>query len=358
MMSIKQIAEKAGTSPATVSRVLNNPDYKCAQAGMREKIWKIAMEMNYTPNEAARNLKKSASRQQQNNYYIDVLMTRMDGGHADPFFDELLRCVESQIHENSCIVSGVWYQSLFSDDAKCEKANLDKVLEEMFSEEEKHPGGLIIIGKCNSLVIQKLKSYYKNIVSVNRNSTNYVIDEVLCDGRKIATMAVEYLAQLGHEKIAYVGKCHGEARYQGYMDVLHRFALDFYPEYVVETRQTEKEGYKVMQKFLQLDVPPTGIYCANDITAIGMLKCLNQYKNLMYIPSIIASDNIEESQMIKPMLSTVSLPKENMAKFALYLLVDRIRGGHSSVVRMELEGKLMIRSSCFPADKGGEEYYI
>lgn len=350
-MSIRKIAEKTGVSPATVSRVLNNPDYKCAKPGMREKIWKVAMKLNYTPNEAARNLKKGNSKQLQNNYYIDVLMTRMDGVHSDPFFEELLRVVESQIHENACILSHVWYKSLFSDDSKCKKTDIDLILREMLQDEENQRDGLILIGRCNTSVIKILKRYYKNIVSVNRNSTNYEIDEVLCDGKKIASMAAEYLVDLGHKKIAYVGKCHSEARYQGYLEILRKHQIDFYPEYVLETKQTEAEGYQVMKGFLQLEDPPTGIYCANDITAVGMLKCLNQYRNLIYIPSIISSDDIEESQFTKPMLSTVSLPKENMAKFALYLLLDRIRGGHNSVVRMELEGKLVIRSSCSPVTK-------
>ena len=55
-MSIKKIAEKAGVSPATVSRVLNNPNYKCSVSGLRDKIWKTAIEMNYVPNEAGENL--------------------------------------------------------------------------------------------------------------------------------------------------------------------------------------------------------------------------------------------------------------------------------------------------------------
>lgn len=114
-----------------------------------------------------------------------------------------------------------------------------------------------------------------------------------------------------------------------------------------------------MKKFLQADNSPTGIYCANDITAIGMLKCLNKYKNRFYMPSIISSDDIEEAQYTKPMLTTVRLPKEEMGKFALYLLLDRMRGGHKSVVRTEVEGKLVIRKSCIAAKKAGwDEYYI
>ena len=55
-MSIKKIAEKAGVSVSTVSRILNKPDYRCSVPGLRENVWSIAMEMNYVPNEAARNL--------------------------------------------------------------------------------------------------------------------------------------------------------------------------------------------------------------------------------------------------------------------------------------------------------------
>lgn len=95
-MSIKKIAEKVGVSPATVSRVLNNPNYHCATEGMRDRIWKAAIEMNYMPNEAARNLKMGASAVRKDKvYYINVLMTRMDAAQSDPFFTELLHMVES-----------------------------------------------------------------------------------------------------------------------------------------------------------------------------------------------------------------------------------------------------------------------
>ena len=68
-MSIKKIAEKAGVSISTVSRILNRPDYKCSVPGLREKVWSIAMEMNYVPNEAARNLKGNTGKRKQNLVY-------------------------------------------------------------------------------------------------------------------------------------------------------------------------------------------------------------------------------------------------------------------------------------------------
>lgn len=345
-MSIKKIAEKAGVSPATVSRVLNNPNYKCSVPGLRDKIWKTAIEMNYVPNEAARNLKKGVSAKQEKTWYINILMTRTDSSTTDPFFAELLRVIESEIHDKNCILSKVWYMSVFSDDRKCRRENLDRLIDGMYDEVEGKRDGLIIIGRCNKEALKKLNKKYKSVVSVNRNSTNYEVDEVLCDGKKIAAAAVEYLISLGHKNIGYIGQCHSEDRYNGYLETLKKHDLDVIPEYVIETKQTEAEGYEAMEKFFQSDDMPTGIYCANDISAIGMLKCLNKFRNRYYMPSIISSDDIQEAQFTRPMLTTVSLPKEDMGKFALYLLLDRLKGGHSGIVRMELEGRLMIRNSC------------
>lgn len=358
-MSIKKIAEIVGVSPATVSRVLNKPEYKCSSLAMREKIWKTAIELNYTPNEAARNLKKGMDETDRKNYSIGVLMTRMDAASQDSFFAEILRIIESEIHNQLCVLSQVWYMPVFSNDRKCKLEDLDKIIDEMHEEVNGSCDGLIIIGKCNENALKKLKQRYKNIVSVNRNSTNYEVDEVLCDGRKIAGIAVEYLVSLGHREIGYVGQCHNESRYKGYMDVLYKHDIELNPDYIMETNQIEAEGFEVMKKLLQAGEGPSAIYCANDITAIGMLKCLNRYKNRNYNPSIISSDDIEEAQFVTPMLTTVRLPKDEMGKFAVYLLLERLRGEHKSVVRLELEGKLMVRSSCRRfEDSGTCEYYI
>lgn len=311
-MSIKRIAELSGVSPATVSRVLNHPEYKCQSPEVRERIWKAAMQLGYTPNQAARNLKLGIAAEQKN-YYIGVLMTRTE--------------------------------------------NLDRIIDEMYRETICVCDGLIIIGKCNKEALKKLNKKYKCVVSVNRNSTNYEVDEVLCDGRKVASMAVEYLISLGHRNIGYVGECYNEARYAGFLETMRKHEIEPDPSMIIQTHQTETEGFHAMQRIFREEDRPTGIYCANDITAVGMLKCLAKYKNYYYTPSIISSDDIEEAQCTRPMLTTVSLPREEMGKFAMQLLLDRLRGDHRSVVRLELEGRLMIRDSCAPADESGWSDY-
>jgi DNA-binding LacI/PurR family transcriptional regulator len=357
-MSIKKIAEAVGVSAATVSRVLNNPDYRCSSPELRDKIWDTAIKMNYVPNLAARNLRAGKGNTQQKTYSINVLMTRMDSESTDPFFRELLRVVESEIHRQGCILSKVWYRSLFSDDKRCKREDIGAIVDEMCSEEDGRGDGLIVIGKCNQAALQKLRQHYKSAVYVNRNSSQGKMDEVICNGKKIAGIAVNYLISLGHESIGYVGVCHNEARYRGYIETMQENGLDIEGANIIETRQTEKEGFEAMRKFIESGKCPTGIYCSNDITAIGMLKYLSKHKNRYYMPSIISSDGIEEAQYTKPMLTTVQVPREEMGRFALYLLLDRLRGGHSGVVKIELECKLIIRDSCTSAQESEWFYCI
>lgn len=357
-MSLKEIAKLAGTSPATVSRVLNNPDYHNADPAIREKIWKAAMELNYVPNEAARNLKKGNNVKAEKVCYIQVLMTRTERNQTDPFFTELLHVVESEIHRHSCILTQVWYMSVFSNDKQCRLNNIDRMVEDLYSECDGKTDGLIVIGRCNKDALKKLKSKFKNIVSINRNPTNREVDEVTCDGKKIATLAVEHLISLGHKDIGYIGECHGESRYKGYIDTLARHDIEPSPSYILETKQTEAAGFEMMKKIVDSDDIPTAIYCANDITAVGMLKAINTMKNKFFNISIISSDDIEQAQFTNPMLTTVALPKEEMGKFAVYLLVDRIKGGHSSITTMELEGKLKNRGSCYNVSDSSWGYYI
>ncbi|MCR5625240.1 MAG: LacI family transcriptional regulator [Lachnospiraceae bacterium] len=350
-MSIKKIAELSGVSPATVSRVLNNPDYKCQSPEVRNRIWRVAIDLNYTPNLAARNLKLGVSSEAEKTFCINVLMTRTDAVHTDPFFSELLHVIESETHKNNCVLSQVWYMPVFSDDKKCKNIDLESLIDATHKEVSDKSDGLVIIGKCNKRALQIWSKKYSSIVSVNRNSTNYTVDEVTCDGQKVATIAVNHLIELGHVNLGYVGSCHNEARYRGFINVLHDNKIDLEPEYILETQPSKKDGYEAMRKYLKMENPPTGIYCANDIIAIGMLECLNKYKKLHYNPSIIASDDIDQAQFTKPMLTTVRLPRDEMGRFAIQLITDRLKGGHKSVTRIELEGKLICRSSCHNLDE-------
>lgn len=357
-MSIKRIAEIAGVSVSTAARVLRDPDYKCSSEEVTKRILQAAREINYIPNEAARSLKTGRTSGKEV-FYINILLTRVNPEENDPFFSEMLRLVEIELRKNKCIVSSVWYRIEFSNDKYCMSGNIEAIIDEMYNSKEQQSDGLIIIGKCCPKALKALKQREKNIISINRNSTNYEVDEVLCDGKKIAMTAIEYLVKCGHSRIGYVGNCHNEARYAGYQAAQLQYHLESDIDYIFDTTPNEDHGYKAMEYFMKQSNPPTGIYCANDILAIGMLKCLNKRRNRYYNPSIVSSDDIAEAQYTTPMLTTVSLPKAEMVQFAMLILLDRIHGRHKAAARLELEGTLVIRESCKPISESSEpEYYI
>ena len=357
-MSIKKIAEITGSSPATVSRVLSDPQHKCVSEEKRQKILDTARKIGYVPNREARLL-KSGNKTESKIYRIYILMTRGSLREHDPFFTEMLRFTETEIRKNFCMVAGIQNYEQFSDDKWCQSSDIEALVKDLFVQQFINSDGLIIIGRCNVKVLKALKKYEKNIVSINRNSTNYEVDEILCDGKKIAMKAISHLIKLGHRKIGYVGDCHGDSRFTGFQSAQLQFQFTTEPDYIFDTVAKEINGYNAMEYFSKLRYPPTGIYCSNDILAIGMLKFIQQKHNRHYTPSIISSDDIDEAQYTVPMLTTVAIPKEEMAHFAVMLLLDRINGGHRTATKIETECSLIIRGSCFSPTMAEEpEYYI
>lgn len=360
-MTLKEIAAEAGVSIATVSRVLNHPDHKCSSEEVREKIWSIARKNHYVINESAKNLKNGTHRVKQDVDYIDVLFTRGVENAADDFFREMFRDIRAALMRRNCVLDKVWVYPEFSDLSHKSEKICSKRIASMTEGREVNNSGLIILGKCDENSLKSLMKEYKAVVGCNRNATNYLMDEVTCDGKRVAEMAVDYLIHLGHRKIAYVGDCHGEKRYEGYQSTMFRYNLTPDIKNIFEADSTEAEGFRVMQELMDRDPEdaPTAVYAASDTIAVGMLRCLNQSRNRYYSPSIIGSDDIEAAQFTKPMLTTIHIPKAEMGKFAVDLLSDRLHGGHKTAVRLEVQGKLIVRSSCTSPDMSYQlEYYI
>ena len=355
-MSLKKIAQMTGVSVSTVGRILSDPTHKCASEEVRQRVLDAAREISYIPNAAARSL-KSGRRNDEKIYSFDILLTRVASEAADPFYDELLMLAEKEIRNRGCMVSSVWHKAELSDEKSATVT--EACIDELYSGKSRRSDGLIIIGKCTPRAIKALKKHERNILLISRNSANNEVDEVLCDGHKLALTAVSHLASLGHTRIAYVGDCHNEARFAGYQEAMVRGHLSPDIDYIFDTVPNEQNGLLALEHFMSLRVPPTGIYCANDILAVGMLKALSKRRVRSYNPSVISCDDIEEAQYTSPMLTTISLPKNEMVRFALMLLLDRIEGGHKTVARLELEGSLIVRESCRRfRDMAEPEYYI
>lgn len=328
-MSLKEIARRAGVSPSTVSRVLNNNSHKCASPETKNIIWSIARELNYVPNQNARELKLKHNSSCYA-YHVSIVSARFHDLSTDPFFQELFRSIEEELLQQNCILSGIYNANdLINLNCDIPKEN-----------------GIILLGRCPNGLLSTLTAQYKSIIGIGRNPTNYAIDEVICDGLVAAKEAMNYLIKIGHKKIAYVGDCSYETRYLGYHQALINNQIPFNYDYIFPTNQTKEEGYQAMKKILSMKDRPNAIFCANDITAIGLLNAYHESLIKNYIPSVISIDNIEEAQTTVPLLTTVDIPKGDMGRLAVTILLHRMERKHTEHIRVSLPCRLIIRESC------------
>lgn len=331
-MSLKKIAELAGTSVSTVSRVLNQPGHNCNEPGLTEKIWNIAAKLNYLPNTSARNLRLGISDTPEI-FTVDIFLTRFDSMDKDYFFRELFQHIKEELLPQGCLLGDIL-------------SSIDIMALGTTYISRKPATGLIILGKCPRELVPVLKKRYAYIAGIDRNPTDYEYDEVICNGTTAAQKAVEYLISLGHKNIAYIGDCTYESRYIGYYQALLNHNIPLNHVNIHPTDQTIKEGFDCMTSIIKSPDRPTAIFCANDCTAIGALKALKQNKKRGYLPSIISIDNINDSQNTVPMLTTIDIPKKEMGHLAVMLLLDRKNGNCGENVRIELPCRLIERESC------------
>lgn len=336
-MSLKEIAKRTGTSVSTVSRVLNQEHYRCSDPELEKRIWAAAKELRYLPNTAARTLKTGQSPTTADSFVFDIFLTRFPSLSQDLFFSELYDALKKELLKQHCLLGNF----LTLPDVTTQIQNRTS-----FSNQPPQADGLILLGKCPTELITPLQATYHHLVGIDRNPTDFDYDEVVCSGTNAAVTAMNYLVSLGHRKIAYIGDCSYEARYIGYYQSLitHNLPLDY--SNIYPTSQTRQEGMQMMQMILQKEDLPSAIFCANDSTALGVFDCLKKHHRKGYIPSVISIDNIRESEETNPMLTTIDIPKKEMAHHAVLLLLDHVRGGHKDAVRMELPCRLLVRESC------------
>lgn len=351
-MSLKEIAKMTGTSPATVSRVLNHPEHHCNEPGLSERIWEATAKLQYVPNTTARNL-RLGSKPAESPFVVDILLTRFDSLDEDAFFLELFQYIKEELLNTGCLLGEILHSVDITNLGNPDKEFLHIPYKTTASGSgqaalvtPKKNTGLIILGKCPSMLIPMLRKRYSCMTGIDRNPTEYDYDEVICNGMTAAEKAVEYLISLGHKNIAYIGDCTYEARYIGYYQTLLNHKLPLNHINVHPTSQTMQEGYQVMLSIIQEKERPTAIFCANDSTALGVLQALKQHKKKGYLPSVISIDNINDSQKTSPMLTTIDIPKKEMSHLALTLLLDRKNGRHEENVRLELPCRLIERESC------------
>lgn len=339
--TVYDVAKEAGTSTATVSRVLSNSGYPVKEE-LRHRIVQVAKKLNYSPNMIGRMLKKSVSSD------IGVIIPTI----SNPYYTQLVLGVELEARQRGY---GILLCNSFRDE-RTEK----KYIESLY---QKQIRGIIISSiDENHTFLKKMIECGIKIVGVDQDVDDLNCSRVGFDYIKGGMLATEHLINMGHRDIAFISspltRKSRKETVEGYRLAMLRNNIRVNETYII-TADTEEElqtgtyefenGKLMVQKFLDLDKKPSAIFAVNDMTAFGVIQAL--LNNNVKVPedvSVVGFDNIEFSSMINPRLTTVNQPSFDTGRLACKLLLDSINGKEEkeeSVVSMMLQPTLIIRDS-------------
>jgi len=323
------VAEKAGVSANTVSRVINNkPD---VNPKTRKRILKIINKLNYTPNLLAKSLKTGKTKT------IGVIVSNL----YNPFFSQVLCGIDE-------ILNGKEYSIIIcnsnNDYNREEKAIVTLI--------QKRVDGILItpVGEksLDIAYMQKTKVPFVLIMS-HFKTTN--TDYVGFNDKIGSFQATQHLISRGHRKILYLGGPSyfslAKERLYGHKKALVTHGIKVDQKLLKEiVNPNMEEGYKIVKKILSKEFDFTAITTFNDYIAIGTLKAILE-RNLK-VPediAIIGYDDIEFASLSVVPLTTIQLPKYLLGRKAAELLLTKMTERKRKYQRIFLEPNLIIRSS-------------
>ncbi|WLR47375.1 LacI family DNA-binding transcriptional regulator [Halobacillus litoralis] len=315
MVTIKDVAREAGVSVATVSRVLNDNGY--VGADTRKKVMEAIAELNYSPNEVARSLYKRESR------LIGLLLPDI----TNPFFPQLARGVEDEL-------SQAGYRLLLGNSDE----NIQKELEYIQTFVQNNVVG--IITATNHVDYKIYEALDLPLVLLDRASENY--PAVYADGREGGRLAAKTLIEKGAERITLVkGPANikpAQDRFQGAIEELSQADVDFSVLSTTSYSFEEAQGWaeELFDKFTDTD----GIIASNDIVGIAIVhEAMERGKRIPEDVQIIGYDDIPQSRLSYPTLSTIRQPAYEMGREAAKLLIRTIKKepGVEQTIQMPVE---------------------
>ncbi|MGN7402294.1 LacI family DNA-binding transcriptional regulator [Cytobacillus praedii] len=326
MANIQQVAEKAGVSVATVSRVLNHA--ASVSTKTRLKVEDAIKELNYEPSMLGRNLRNSESR------LLLVLLPSI----SNPFYTEIINGIQNTAIANS-------YNILLCEtDSNPQRENIYfNMIKNKLAD-----GVISMDPTVNRKKLTELAESHP-VILCSEYDEGGSIPFVTIDSELAAYQAVKHLIRLGNKKIALINSdekfLYARQRRSGYERALREFDLPIREEWIYHTRDLEfQNGVQAMRMLLELEEKPTAVFAVSDTLAIGALKGING--SGLHVPNdlaIIGFDNISFSNMTNPTLTTVSQPMYKMGVTAANLLIMSIKG--EQVESVVLDHDLIIRES-------------
>jgi LacI family transcriptional regulator len=331
-VTLKQIAEKAGVSVPTVSRILNGRESGVQiREETRQRVLTAAAELRYKPNLLARGLVGSKSS------LIGVIVRDI----SDPYLNKVLKGMYDAAidHQYRLFLGHVGQQ-----------ANTTVDYGSMF--EQSHADGIIVMGDMqnDTHALEILTSLHRHVVGVTDRTGRRQFPGVYGDSEIGAALAMEHLLRLGHQRIACVTDpdiSDGRLRAAVYERFMHERGFADHIQ-IFETARSMENGYLLGQQIFNGSPRFTAVFAATDTLAIGLIKAA--YEKGIHIPrqiSIIGYDDIDTALYTTPGLTTVSQSGHEMGYRTTTLLIEMIENELDSaeIEDVVLKPTLVVRES-------------
>jgi LacI family transcriptional regulator len=329
--TLKDIAKRTGFSVSTISRVLHDSSkkYKISEA-TRQKIKKTAEDLGYRPNTLARGLRLQRTNE------IGIVIPDI----SNPFFSAFVKSFATELRRVG--YNFIVYES--DETIALERASIKSLL-------EKRVDGLIVasVGQDFSHLLKLCESGVP-LVTVDRCFEELDVDSVSVDNVKGTMLAVNHLIGEGHRRIAFIRGLEGtyasEARLHGYKLALKQAGVAIDDRLIVGDDFRSMNGYVETKLLLKMDPPPTAIFTAGDLIALGALEaCREGGARIPGDISLVTFDDPVFASYLSPALTAVEQPIAKMAEMAVAMLCRRIRTPEEPRRHVLLEPKLNIRNS-------------
>jgi LacI family transcriptional regulator len=332
-VTLKDIAEKTGVSPTTVSLVLNQKDDSRISESTRKKILEAVKELGY---------QSKGMTQIATPFPIPPTIGLVISDIRNPFFTELASVIED-------VASRFGYNIILCNT----RENLRKEHEFLEVLWKRKIDGLIITPVDHKeSELQNFLTYKVPVVVVDRYLQDIETSVVLVDNIEGGYLAVEYLIRLGHKRIGIIkGRQNvttGQERLKGYLKALEASGLEIDESLMRDSLYTVEGGRQATRELLSLSPPPSAIFSSGGVPTVGALLELKQQG--VKIPrdlSFIGFDDDRWMQLIDPPLTVVAQPVQEIGTEAAQLVIQMIQGwGTGEPQRIVLKPELIIRESC------------
>jgi DNA-binding LacI/PurR family transcriptional regulator len=342
-VTMRDVANSSGFSPATVSIVLNNaPLARYIAPATKKKIEESARKLGYRPNAMARFLRSKRTNS------VGVMFTDI----TDPFCTPILRGIENSLFQEA-------YVPILAD-AHNQRNRFERYLELLL---ERHVEALIVVANWLFVDIHLLADFSKRNIpaaTIGWELPGDTVSSVMVDNETGGRLALEHLHKLGHRKIAFIRGpkplIDSAPRWKGIQKFAHSSALEIDPQLTLQLPDAFdpnsgfEGGLRLTEELLQKRKKFTALLAFDDLTALGAIRALA--KAGVKVPeqcSVIGFDDVALSALSAPSLTTVRQPLEAMGNLAVNIIMEGVTAAQEkrdwNITHQRVAPELVIRES-------------